>query len=113
MKRARLRRTAWIAIVAVLLNTLAPLVSNALAVQRAVNAHEHCDEMEGGGHAEHHAAAGHQAPQPHSDHLGHCPYCAPHAASFAAPPVASLDLVVGAATAVAPDPALDVARAAA
>lgn len=81
------RLTSWIAICAILLNTLAPAISHALAGQRGLAWTEICtaagivaritpDELRKDHQPARHAPVAFE----------HCPYCASHGASFAPPP---------------------------
>jgi len=86
-ERRACERTAWIAVLAVLLNTFAPLVSSAIASARADSWLEVC----GGDRTEDGTVTlgqvtGHSTPGTHDSGV-HCPYCVPHGASFGlAPP---------------------------
>jgi hypothetical protein len=85
-RRAR-KRTAWLAVLAVLLNTFTPLVSRAFASSRPDSWLEVC----GGDRAEDGTVTvGQVTGYGTLGTLGsavHCPYCVPHGASFGlAPP---------------------------
>jgi hypothetical protein len=81
MPSRRRRLTGLIAIFAILLNTFAPAVSHALAAPRA--SFEVCSAT---GLAR---APGGQSGAPYATSFEHCPYCAPHGATYAAPPAAA------------------------
>ncbi len=83
VNRHRRRVAGWIAILAILLNAFAPAVSHALAVGTDAPWLEVCGDSA--------AAARNPGDQPVPQKAAsqqHCPYCAPHGASFAAPPAA-------------------------
>ncbi|MFL6718139.1 MAG: DUF2946 domain-containing protein [Burkholderiaceae bacterium] len=98
----RQRITTWIAIFAVLLASLAPSVSHALAASGwtgYLNEAERCSEGDehASGHAapmhEHDVHASHEAPASqssadHALHFEHCPFCFTHAGSFGTAPTA-------------------------
>jgi hypothetical protein len=101
----RRRVTTWIAIFAVLLASLAPSLSHALAAAGwtgYLNDTEHCsEEAESAAddgpdvyaHDIHdmdaaHGAHASQAPDDHSMHFEHCPFCFTHAGSFGTPTTA-------------------------
>jgi hypothetical protein len=76
------RSTSWVAIAAILLNSLLPAASQALAPARAP-LQDICSVGDIGrivSKTDEIPATG-----PHSVSFEHCPYCAPHAASFALP----------------------------
>ena len=81
---SRQKLTSWIAILAILLNTLAPAATHALAARDAPWL-ETCRD----------ARTAVERGQPgipgaaHGVSFEHCPYCAPHGASYGAPPVAT------------------------
>jgi hypothetical protein len=96
--RHRQRVTAWIAFFAILMASLMPTVSRAMAAA-AVDAASrqvcsiagHHSAMPAGHHAmspagvEHDPSSGHGAL-----HLDHCPFCLTHAGSFGLPPMAAM-----------------------
>jgi hypothetical protein len=100
--RHRKRITTWIAILAVLLASLAPSISHALAAAGwtgYLHDTELCSEEAESGedevpdahaHDMHAAHAAHdsQLPDTHSMHFEHCPFCFTHAGSFGTPTTA-------------------------
>lgn len=103
------RRTAWMAIVAVLLNAFAPLVAHAMPSTHGGAWVDVCttDGITRIDVADGHAATG---GAPVNDVTGgHCPYCVPHGTSAGLAPVPPLSVPVvpgpdAAATAVDPLP---------
>lgn len=84
------RRVAWIATFAILLNAFAPAVSHALAARLGVTWLEICTQdglkrIE----VEYRGARPDIPPGAHVVATDHCPYCAPHGASFAHTPPAA------------------------
>jgi hypothetical protein len=98
------RRTAWLAVFAVLLNTFAPLISHANASKSSgtwievctAGGVEHVDVADGPGNAQDTPATGGSG--------AHCPYCLPHGASFGLPPATPLSVPVVAAAHAAQSP---------
>ena len=86
--RVPVRLTGWIAVLAILLASLAPSLGHALASGTGSNWVEICSAQgskwisAGEDGADHAPAAAHV--------LDHCPYCSLHAVSLGLPPVASL-----------------------
>jgi hypothetical protein len=93
------RRTAWIAILAILLNAFAPALSHAAAARLGVTWLEICtqDGLKRVA-VEYRGARPDIPPGAHVVVDDHCPYCAPHGASFAH----SLPAVVAAAVLAGP-----------
>ena len=100
--RARKRITTWIAIFAVLLASLAPSISHALAAggwtgylndtELCADEEEHLAEQAAHVH-QHDMHASHEAPTSqssadHALHFEHCPFCFTHAGSFGTAPSA-------------------------
>lgn len=113
--RQRRRVTAWIAIFAVLLASLAPSISHALAAAHWTEPLEDTElcsadatETEGSASEQiHEAHANHErygAPtiDEHSLHFEHCPFCFTHAGSFGTPPTPEFGVPVLAGSAVVP-----------
>lgn len=114
--RQRRRITTWIAIFAVLLASLAPSISHALAAggwtgylndsELRSDEAEHIAQQVGEVH-EHTAHASHDAPasQPSADHtlhFEHCPFCFTHAGSFGTAPTAEFVTPLGTGSEVLP-----------
>jgi hypothetical protein len=86
--RIDVRLTSWIAVLAILLSSLAPSLSHALASGAGSNWVEICTTQ-----GSKWIAAGEDGTEraPASAHvLDHCPYCSLHAPTLGLPPVASL-----------------------
>jgi len=83
----RRRVAGWIAILAILLNTFAPALSHALGGPVSAPWLEVCSEggLPGSGAQR---RQGDAPAKPGATAFQHCPYCAPHGASFGAPPTA-------------------------
>lgn len=97
VKVHRRRVAGWVAIFAILLNAFAPAVSHALASSGTAPWLEVCT----GGSLATPGTLRDQGEQPAKPATAaqHCPFCAPHGASFAAPPAAiSLAVVADAGT---------------
>jgi hypothetical protein len=86
--------TAWIAFFAIMMASLMPTVSRAMAAaatkassSQACPMHHH-DMSPAAGHHDMSMAAAHHAPSPEHGalHLDHCPFCVTHAGSFGLPP---------------------------
>jgi hypothetical protein len=114
--RQRKSITTWIAIFAVLLASLAPSISHALAAAGCTG-HLHdteiCSEKAAPaahemshvhGHDLHAAHGDHesQAPDKHSMHFEHCPFCFTHAGSFGTPITAESVTLLGTGSPVLP-----------
>jgi hypothetical protein len=100
------RRTAWLAIFAILLNAFAPAVSHAMAAHFGVSWLEVCtpDGLKRIA-VEYSAARPDIPPGAHIVADTHCPYCAPHGASFAhAPPALPAVAVLGGPAVLSSDP---------
>jgi Protein of unknown function (DUF2946) len=83
----RRRVAGWIGILAILLNTFVPALSHAVGGPVSAPWLEICSD---GGLASSGAQRrqGDAPAKPGAAAFQHCPYCAPHGASFAAPPAA-------------------------
>jgi hypothetical protein len=84
---------AWIAVLAVLFNALAPVVSHTLSHNDDVARADICSVM-GVAMTAMPAMPGHAASDKLIKGMTDCGYCATHAGSFGLPPVAGLDLVL-------------------
>lgn len=97
---------AWLAIFAILLASLAPSISHAVAAARWADSlplETICHAEPDGGALDQHA---HTAPS-HSQgdvdlHFEHCPFCFTHAGSFGLMPVAAIAMPLVAGTAIRP-----------
>jgi hypothetical protein len=111
--RHRQRVTAWFAFFAIMMASLMPTVSRAMAAaatsesrgQVCSMAHHdmapaagHHDMSQGSSHHDMSPAATHDASSPDHGalHLDHCPFCLTHAGSFGLPPVPALAVPVAA-----------------
>lgn len=97
------RRTAWLAILAILLNAFAPAMSHAMAAHFGISLLEVCTPDGLKRIAVEYSAARPDVPQgAHVAVDSHCPYCAPHGASFAhTPPALPAVAVLGGPAALA------------
>jgi len=103
------RRTAWVAILAILLNAFAPALAHAAAARLGVTWLEICTQDGLKRVAiEHRSARPDIPPGAHVVADDHCPYCAPHGASFAhsPPAVAAAAVIAGPAALVVDSPAV-------
>jgi Protein of unknown function (DUF2946) len=105
MPRLRNRRwLAWIAICAILLNAFAPSLAHALAARHQVSWLEVCTSTGLARTALDPRAARTEIPSgAHFVATDHCPYCAPHGASFAhAPPTVVLPAAINGPAVLSP-----------
>jgi uncharacterized protein involved in copper resistance len=107
--RHRQRVTAWIAFFAIMLASLMPTVSRAMAAAASDSSTQVCSTS----HHDAMPAAGHHAPAPEHGalHLDHCAFCLTHAGSFGLPATVAVALPILAGPAVHPAPIFQSRRA--